>query len=152
VFGTSSGTLETGLLQRQDSCKNFHGEYLQIISMYLIYSTWGVSGTVSKAFLSQTWSITRIQFSTVWDLLVCEAELRLVGFFYEFRPVTSNVNDELQSILNNAFPVLSRYYTGICLEGLRKNTKNSNQDSQCCNPDTSREPPGYKCSALKYVR
>jgi hypothetical protein len=39
-------------------------------------------------------------------------------------------------------------YPGICLEELRRNTKNLNQDSQSLNRDLNPGPTGYKAGVL----
>jgi hypothetical protein len=41
------------------------------------------------------------------------------------------MKDKLGRIWKAAVMVLSRHYPGICLEGLRRTTKNLNQDNWC---------------------
>jgi hypothetical protein len=41
-----------------------------------------------------------------------------------------------------------RYYPGICLEGLRKTTKNLSQDSQSLGQDLNPGPPKYNAGVL----
>jgi hypothetical protein len=41
-----------------------------------------------------------------------------------------------------------RYYPGICLEGLRKNTENISQDSQSPGRDLNLRPPKYEAGVL----
>jgi hypothetical protein len=57
-------------------------------------------------------------------------------------------DDELERIRKEAAMVYSRYSQNTCLEGLRKITKNLNQDSQCPGRDSNRAPAQLKSSAL----
>jgi hypothetical protein len=41
-----------------------------------------------------------------------------------------------------------RYYSGICLEGLRKTTKNLSQDSRSPGRDLDPGPPEYEAGVL----
>jgi hypothetical protein len=45
--------------------------------------------------------------------------------------IACRMTDKLERIWKEAVMVLSRHYPGICLEGLRKTTKNLNQDHLC---------------------
>jgi hypothetical protein len=43
-----------------------------------------------------------------------------------------------------------RHYSGICLKGLRKITKNLSEDSQSLNQDLNLEPPIYEAGAKQW--
>lgn len=42
----------------------------------------------------------------------------------------------------------SRYYYGICLEGLRSTMETPDEDRQCPSQDSNRVPPQYKPRTL----
>jgi hypothetical protein len=58
------------------------------------------------------------------------------------------VNDELKDLEGSGCATILRFFPGICLEGLRKNTENLNQDSSSPDRDLNPEHPKYKAGVL----
>jgi hypothetical protein len=68
-------------------------------------------------------------------------------------PTNRRMIDELKRIWKEAIVAYSRYYPGICLEGLRKTIKNLSQYSQRpCSRDSNRVPPEYKTITATLTR
>jgi hypothetical protein len=57
---------------------------------------------------------------------------------------TMTNDDELERIWKEAVVAYSKYYPGICLQGLGKTTRNLGLDSTCLLQDSNRVPPEYK--------
>jgi hypothetical protein len=58
------------------------------------------------------------------------------------------MNYELERSQKETLVASSKYYLGICLEGLRKHTERINQDIRCPGRDSKRAPLEYMCRAL----
>jgi hypothetical protein len=58
------------------------------------------------------------------------------------------MNDELEVIWNEAVVAYFGHYPGLCLEGVRRVTKNLNQGSRCPGRDSNRAPSEYESGAL----
>jgi hypothetical protein len=54
------------------------------------------------------------------------------------------MNNDLERIRKEAAVALFNYYLGICLEGLKKTTKNLSHDSQSQGRDLNPGPPEYE--------
>jgi hypothetical protein len=59
------------------------------------------------------------------------------------------MNHELERIWKKVVVAYSSYYTGICLEELRKTMKKHGQDSRCPGRDSNQASPKYESRALR---
>jgi hypothetical protein len=62
--------------------------------------------------------------------------------------MVGQMNNEFEKIWKEAVVACSRYYPGICLEGLRKTAKTLSQDSWWCGWFFKQASPEYKSTAV----
>lgn len=60
--------------------------------------------------------------------------------------------DELERIQKEVIVVYSRYYPGICLEGLRKTTKTLSEENLCLGRDSNPVLTKYKTTVLPHSK